>query len=170
MTGVDAKCMYSDMDGDLWVGTSTDGLLRFKDAAIRMYTTADGLPANYAMAVLSSHDGTLWVGSNCGGVSRFDGQSFKAYKEPEGLLNSCVWSMAEDSNHDLWIGTWGGGIFRFRDGHFTQPARTLRCLVWWWKGCHGNCIRSFETSSTGLLARHFEMLSATPGHTVSKRN
>jgi signal transduction histidine kinase/ligand-binding sensor domain-containing protein len=120
VTGVNAKCMYSDLDGDLWVGTSADGLLRFKDAAIRMYTTADGLPLNYATTVLSSHDGGLWVGTNCAGISRFDGQSFKTYNEQNGLLNSCVYSMAEDSNHDVWTGTWGGGIFRFRDGHFTQ--------------------------------------------------
>lgn len=108
------------MDGDLWVGTVGDGLLRFKDHTIRMYTMADGLPATVAMTVLSSHDGTLWVGGNCGGLSRFDGQRFHTYAEKEGMSNSSVWSMAEDSNHDLWVGTWGGGLNRFRDGHFTH--------------------------------------------------
>jgi signal transduction histidine kinase/ligand-binding sensor domain-containing protein len=119
--GVHARYMYSDLNGDLWVATGSEGLLRFKDRTFKMYTPTDGLPAsNIPMAVLAAHDGTLWAGSNCGGLSRFDGQRFKTYSEKDGLLNSCVWSLAEDANHDLWIGTWGGGLFRFRNGRFTQ--------------------------------------------------
>jgi ligand-binding sensor domain-containing protein len=119
--GVHARYMYSDANGDLWVATSSQGLLRFTDRDFKMYTSADGLPdSNIPMAVLAAHDGTLWVGSNCGGLSRFDGKRFKTYSEKDGLVNSCVWSLAEDANHDLWIGTWGGGLFRFRNGRFTQ--------------------------------------------------
>lgn len=119
--GVHARYMYSDMNGNLWVATASEGLLRFTDRAFKMYTPADGIPAaNIPMAVLSAQDGTLWVGSNCGGLSRFDGNRFKTYSEKDGLLNSCVWSLAEDARHDLWIGTWGGGLFRFRNGRFTQ--------------------------------------------------
>ena len=119
--GVHPTYMYTDVNGDLWVATGSEGLLRFKDRTFQMYTTADGLPgSNIAMTVLSAHDGALWVGSNCGGLSRFDGKRFKVYGEKNGLANTCVWSLAEDANHDLWIGTWGGGLHRFRDGHFTQ--------------------------------------------------
>lgn len=112
--------MYSDVDGDLWIGTANSGLIRLKDRTIRMYTTSDGLPGEVIMSVLTSHDGTLWAGSNCGGLSRFDGQHLRTYNEKDGLSNSCVWSLAEDSRQNLWVGTWGGGLYRFRDGHFTQ--------------------------------------------------
>jgi signal transduction histidine kinase/ligand-binding sensor domain-containing protein len=119
--GVHARYMYSDRDGDLWVATASEGLLRFTDRTFKMYTKADGLAdSNIPMAVLAAHDGTLWVGSNCGGLSRFDGKRFKTYTEKDGLQNSCVWSLAEDANQNLWIGTWGGGLFRFKNGRFTQ--------------------------------------------------
>jgi ligand-binding sensor domain-containing protein len=117
--------MYSDMDGDLWIGTANSGLIRLKDRTIRMYTASDGLPGEVVMSVLMSHDGTLWAGSNCGGLSRFDGQHFKTYNEKDGLSNSCVWSLAEDSKQNLWVGTWGGGLYRFRDGHFTNYSQQL---------------------------------------------
>jgi signal transduction histidine kinase/ligand-binding sensor domain-containing protein len=118
---VHPTAMYADVNGDLWVATRSEGLLRFKDRTFQMYTTADGLPgSNIAMAVLAGHDGTLWVGSNCGGLSSFDGKRFKVYAEKNGLVNTCVWSLAEDANHDIWVGTWGGGLNRFRNGHFTQ--------------------------------------------------
>jgi signal transduction histidine kinase/ligand-binding sensor domain-containing protein len=115
--------IYGDVDGDLWVGTNGDGLYRFKDRAVRMFTKSEGLPDDVIMTVLATSDGGLWTGANCGGISRFDGKRFKTYNEKDGLLNSCVWSLAEDANRDLWIGTWGGGAFRFRDGHFTQFSK-----------------------------------------------
>jgi signal transduction histidine kinase/ligand-binding sensor domain-containing protein len=114
-----ARSFYPAKDGELWVGTNGNGLIRLKHRVVRMYTSGDGLPNDTTMAVLSSHDGKVWVGGNCG-LSVFDGERFKIYRETDGLLNSCVWALAEDQNRDLWIGTYGGGLFRFRDGHFGQ--------------------------------------------------
>jgi signal transduction histidine kinase/ligand-binding sensor domain-containing protein len=121
--GVDVRYMYSDRDGDLWVGTNGDGLYRFKDRAARMFTTDDGLPNKVAMTVLSTRDGSLWTGFNCGGITRFDGHTFRTYNEKDGLLNSCVFALAEDRNGDLWVGTYGGGVFRFHDQKFTQYSK-----------------------------------------------
>jgi signal transduction histidine kinase/ligand-binding sensor domain-containing protein len=117
------RWIYGDVDGGLWVGTNGDGLYRFKDRAVRMFTKSDGLPNNVIMTVLATSDGGLWTGANCGGISRFDGKRFRTYNEKDGLLNSCVWSLAEDTNRDLWIGTYGGGAFRFREGRFTQFSK-----------------------------------------------
>ena len=121
--GIQVRSMYGDRDGNLWVGTNTDGLFRFKDRAVRMFTKADGLPGNLPMTVLTSHDGTLWIGFNCGGLVRYDGHKFHTYDEKDGLLNNCVFSLAEDPSHDLLIGTWGGGAFRFHNGIFTQYSK-----------------------------------------------
>ena len=121
--GMNVRQLYGDRDGNLWIGTNGDGLFRFKDRAVRMFTAADGLPNNVIQTVLASQDGGLWTGANCGGLSRFDGRSFLTYNEKNGLLNSCVWALAEDANHDLWIGTFGGGAFRFRGGSFTQYSK-----------------------------------------------
>ena len=117
------RYLYSDRDGNLWIGTNGDGLFRFRDRAVRMFTAADGLPNSVVMTVLATQDGGLWIGANSGGLSRFDGRRFQTYNEKNGLLNSCVWGLAEDGNHDLWIGTYGGGVFRFRGGSFTQYSK-----------------------------------------------
>jgi signal transduction histidine kinase/ligand-binding sensor domain-containing protein len=119
-----ARDIYSDRDGDLWIGTGDTGLARFRRRIIRMYTKADGLPNDWVQTTLSGQDGTLWVGNNCGGLSRFDGRRFTTYREKDGLSNSCVWSLAEDRNHDIWVGTWGGGLYRFSRGHFTQFSKS----------------------------------------------
>jgi signal transduction histidine kinase/ligand-binding sensor domain-containing protein len=121
--GLKARALYSDRDGNLWVGTNGDGLYRFKDRAVRMFTTNDGLPNNLIMTVIATHDGSVWTGANCGGITRFDGTHFQTYNEQNGLVNSCVFTLAEDLNHDLWVGTWGGGAFHYHNGTFTQYSK-----------------------------------------------
>jgi signal transduction histidine kinase/ligand-binding sensor domain-containing protein len=118
-TNLRPRFFYAARDGDLWVGTNGYGLVHLRRRVVRMFTAADGLPNDVAMAVLSAHDGRLWVGNNCG-LAVFDGKHFKNYNEKDGLANSCVWSLAEDAKNNLWIGTYGGGLFRFRDDHFVQ--------------------------------------------------
>jgi signal transduction histidine kinase/ligand-binding sensor domain-containing protein len=113
------RFFYAARDGDLWVGTNGYGLVHLRRRVVRMFTTADGLPNDVAMAVLPAHDGRLWVGNNCG-LAVFDGNHFRNYNEKDGLANSCVWALAEDAKANLWIGTYGGGLFRFRDDRFVQ--------------------------------------------------
>ena len=120
---IQVRFLYADRDGNLWVCTNGNGLYRFKEPAVRIFTTADGLPNNLIMTVLAAHDGSVWTGANCGGITRFDGKHFQTYNEKNGLLNSCVYALAEDLNHHLWIGTWGGGAFRYHNGSFTQHTK-----------------------------------------------
>jgi signal transduction histidine kinase/ligand-binding sensor domain-containing protein len=135
--------IYSDRDGDLWAGTNGEGLQRFKDRSVRMFTKQDGLPSNIPMTVLSRRDGSLWVGNNCGGLSVFEGHRFHTYAEKDGLSNSCVWALAEDQNNNLWVGTWGGGLFRFADGHFTQLSKP--------QGLAGDVVRGIQVARDGSL-------------------
>lgn len=121
--GMQVRSLYRHRDDNLWIGTNGDGLYKFKDRPVRMFTTADGLPKDLLMTVLVRQDGSVWTGANCGGISRFDGTRFQTYNEKHGLLNSCVFAIAEDSNRDLWIGTYGGGAFRYHNGHFTQYSK-----------------------------------------------
>ena len=119
---VNARCLSVSRDGTVWMGTNGNGLVRLRRRIVHMFTKADGMQEDIAMAVLPSDDGKLWIGNNCG-FAEFDGRRFKTYNEKDGLLNTCVWSLAEDRQKTLWIGTYGGGIFSFRNGHFTQYSK-----------------------------------------------
>ena len=132
-----------DREGNLWIGTNCEGLMRFKDRPIRTFTKADGLPNDIPMTVISKRDGSLWVGNNCGGLSVFNGERFKTYNEKDGLANSCVWALAEGKRGELWVGTWGGGLFRLADGHFAQFGSR--------QGLAGDVVRAITTASDGSL-------------------
>jgi signal transduction histidine kinase/ligand-binding sensor domain-containing protein len=113
----------NDRDSNLWVGTLDDGLYQFKEAAVRMFTTADGLPGNTIAKVIEAHDGAIWASAFCGGIARFDGRRFQAFGRKNGLSDECVFGLAEDSHHDLWVGTTVAGAFRYRNGVFEQSLQ-----------------------------------------------
>ena len=149
LPNIQVRAISADREGNLWIGTNAEGLMRFKDRAIRMFTKVDGLPNNIPMTVLSKSDGSLWVGNNCGGLSVFNGQRFKTYDEEDGLSNSCVWALAEGERGALWVGTWGGGLFRFADGHFAQFGSR--------QGLAGDVVRAI------VVARDTSLWIATDG-------
>jgi signal transduction histidine kinase/ligand-binding sensor domain-containing protein len=140
---IQVRPISADREGNLWLGTNGEGLVRFKDRPIRIFTKADGLPNNIPMTVLSKRDGSLWVGNNCGGLSVFNGERFKTYDEKDGLSNSCVWALAEGKSGELWVGTWGGGLFRFAHSHFAQFASP--------QGLAGDIVRAITVARDGSL-------------------
>jgi ligand-binding sensor domain-containing protein/signal transduction histidine kinase len=140
---IQVRAISADREGNLWLGTNGEGLMRFKDRRIRIFTKADGLPNNVPMTVLSKRDGSLWVGNNCGGLSVFNGERFKTYDEKDGLSNSCVWALAEGKSGELWVGTWGGGLFRFADSHFAQFTSR--------QGLAGDVVRAITIARDGSL-------------------
>ncbi len=117
-----ARYLYADRDGDLWLGSNGQGMIRMKNRIVQMFGTAEGLPNNTTISLLKSSDGRLWVGSRCG-LSVFDGQKFRTYSEKDGLANTCVNALAEDTKKDIWIGTHFGGLFRFHNGSFQQFSK-----------------------------------------------
>jgi signal transduction histidine kinase/ligand-binding sensor domain-containing protein len=111
--------LYEDRPGDIWVGTSGDGLERYspQSGEWRTYTPDPGnvwsLSHHSVNAVGEDSDGTLWVASG-DGLNRFDRASgtFSHFREADGLPDGWVSSLLVDSAGDLWLGT-GNGLARF---------------------------------------------------------
>ena len=79
--------LYEDHSGNIWICT-LGGLNKF-DPATRHFTvfkTKDGLPNDYAQAVLEDDKGHLWVSTNSG-ISMYDSKTnkFKNYTTEDGL-------------------------------------------------------------------------------------
>jgi ligand-binding sensor domain-containing protein/signal transduction histidine kinase len=95
---------------------------------LRVWRTADGLPADSVAAILPTRDGFLWVGTSAGLV-RFDGVKFTPLTLTSFSTNSpvSVTALCEDTDGSLWIGTLQDGLFVLKAGqvsHFS-PAQGL---------------------------------------------
>lgn len=112
----DVLVMTQDLDGYLWVGT-TSGLARFDGLQFSLWGThgEPALPVRSVPALTGAHDGSLWIGfGNPGGVSRFRNGQIVHYSEQDGLPRGAIAALIEDRHGTVWAGG-AGGLSRFAD-------------------------------------------------------
>ncbi|MEJ2679869.1 MAG: two-component regulator propeller domain-containing protein, partial [Gemmatimonadota bacterium] len=104
-----------DHDGNLWIGTNANGLLRAKRNVFTSYGTAQGLSHDVITAIYQDSRGTLWVGTNCGGVNEIDLRrrtirvlNPRSPGDPKG--DPCIFALGEAPAGTMWQGTYGGGV------------------------------------------------------------
>lgn len=68
-------CGLRDKSGNLWFGTTGEGVYRYDGNLFSQITVKDGLSNNNISSILEDKNGNIWFGS-ANGVSRFDGQQF----------------------------------------------------------------------------------------------
>jgi signal transduction histidine kinase/ligand-binding sensor domain-containing protein len=113
---VSAICQ--DREGALWFGGG-HGLMRYKDGALSVWTTKDGLAGDEVKTIINGAAGDLWIGG-IGGLSRFKDGKLASWTERDGLASNTVRALYEDRDGSLWIGSYDGGLTRFKDGRFTR--------------------------------------------------
>ena len=124
----DIQAITVDQDGNLWLGTRWDGVVRFDGTTWKAYNTAEGLAHYNVLSLAVGPAGGVWAGMEKG-ISRFDGQSWAPYRRssychtaycPEPRRVSAI-AVAPDGA--LWIA--GMGLQRF-DGESWSDLRSLR--------------------------------------------
>lgn len=112
--------VFADSDGDLWIGTSGNGLLRY-DRETGEYVryragreSENAISGDVVISMAKDLDGKLWLGTYMEGLTGFDGKRFKHYRDipgsKDGLSNNSVYSLYVDAKNRLWIGTLEGGL------------------------------------------------------------
>jgi len=119
-----------DTRGQIWSGTSGEGLFRFAAGGFQPENAAFRIgPQIYALA--QGRDGKIWAGGK-NGLGAFDGQDWKFFSTADGLPPNAVRALADDDQGRLWIGTEGGGLFALRDGKISSvhaPFKDVACLL-----------------------------------------
>lgn len=117
--------MFQDRDGNMWFGSTSDGVARWDGHSLTYFTTAEGLSGNWISSMAQDAQGDLWFGTG-GGVSRYPSTALRAgedrfttYTTKDGLASDQVWCMLLDRSGGLWSGT-EEGVSRF-DGKSFSP-------------------------------------------------
>src|SRR5260370_2381925 len=113
------RTILPDHDGNIWVGTASGGLCRFRGGSCTDFTTKDGLAHNWVGNLYEDRAGAIWI-ATLGGVSRFKNGRITSWHVRDGLASNRVACFHEDRAGSLWIGTEGGGLSRFKDGRFAN--------------------------------------------------
>jgi ligand-binding sensor domain-containing protein len=142
LPNLNARSLYQDRRGTVWVGLSQEGLVRYGDGRWQRYTTADGLPSNFVRAIREDSDGVLWIGTRGGGLARLKDGAFTVFSEKNGLVNDGIQALHVDVDGVLWIAT-RQGVSRLEKGTFTTYTIA--------DGLYSNFVYSFLEDGQGWL-------------------
>ncbi len=113
------KVMLRDGDGNLWIGTAGQGLLRLRGGRMERLTRRDGLSSDYISALLEDREGNLWAGTERG-IDQFSVPKSLHFSTLDGLSSDAAISVCTTHQGATWVGTAGGGLNRIEGDRITQ--------------------------------------------------
>jgi signal transduction histidine kinase/ligand-binding sensor domain-containing protein len=98
LSGTSITHILEDRDGNLWIGTTSSGLFRFREGSLEKVATSLG----HISALAEDDEGTLWVGTWGGGLNRLTRRRFFIHQprpeaEEVGLASICA-----DAKSQIW--------------------------------------------------------------------
>lgn len=106
------RAITEDRDGDLWVGTRSQGLYVVSGGEVRHVTTSQ----EEVTSLYCDPDGNIWVGTNGGGLDRVRRKTYRLYDMSTGLLQNLSYSVYADDRGDVWLANRDGGVARVHRG------------------------------------------------------
>lgn len=130
-----ASCVAAGTNGEVWIGTRSGALRRWKAGELTTWHQDDGLAGRAILALLVSKSGDVWLGEeNPESAQRFHDGKFFSFKLPPNVR--VIRALAEDAAGNIWAGTSRGVLLRFTgDQVFDETSNTggasplsIRCL------------------------------------------
>jgi len=129
---VNIHCGFQDKAGNLWFGTTGEGVYCYDGKLFTQFTVQDGLNSNYVYSILEDKIGHIWIGTDSG-LCCYDGKNIKNvpmimpdgnnfYTTPStnnAPVKNAVWSMLQDKSGKLWLGT-SAGVYCYDGVSFTR--------------------------------------------------
>jgi ligand-binding sensor domain-containing protein len=126
------SCGLQDKLGNLWFGTTGEGVYRYDGKFFTQFTVENGLSNNNISSILEDNAGNIWLGTT-DGICRYDGKKItqipisKSFVSVTGNSNyytkqstkNTVWSMLQDKSGKIWFGT-GDGVYWYNGVSFTH--------------------------------------------------
>jgi ligand-binding sensor domain-containing protein len=134
-------CGLEDKDGNLWFGTTGEGVYMYDGKSFTQFTEQDGLSSNYVYSILEDKAGNIWFGTQAG-LCRYDADMNAASRQektftgiPISVSHDILYpspstapttgsqkevvSMLQDKTGKLWFGT-NDGVYCYNGASFTR--------------------------------------------------
>lgn len=114
---IDISCITEDDNGNLWLGSDGEGLVRINTALnnrIHFNAKKGDIPTNLIISSFLDSKNRIWFGTYGGGTFYHENNDFVKLniknKRIAGLLKD-IRSIEEDANGNIWLGTIDKGLF-----------------------------------------------------------
>lgn len=97
--------VMEDMEGNFWVGTAGDGVVRLRPSSFRMITAENDILGGTTRTVALDREGNVWAGLATTGMARIDPKGTITVIATGDGSEGEVWSVLSASDGRVWIGT-----------------------------------------------------------------
>lgn len=135
----DYTCIAEDKYGNMWFGTSADGLVKFDGKRFYRYTdeNTSAITSNYTRRMIKDKEGNLWIGLS-NGIVRYNGIDWYT------IQTNMVTSLKVSSDNRIIAATNRGGLVEYYNGEITRIHSTEN-------GLQDNDLASACIDNTGTL-------------------
>lgn len=114
--------LFEDSWGNIWLGTSGNGVSKYAGELFKHYTEKNGLLGNYVYAVCTQGDSLLWMGTSAKGIlcKNLKTEHIVHYSLDSGFIDEKVKAIYLDYEGTLWLGTEGEGLWKKDENGFKQ--------------------------------------------------
>ena len=138
-----ASC--SDVDGNIWIGTSKGVLFRTRNGVITNETADVYGSTSSIRSLAATPDGSLWIGYAGQGLGRLKDGILKNITSAQGLFNDDISQIVSDDRGWLWFGS-DRGIFKARLRELNDVAEGRATTVLSIHYGTGNSLPSLQAS------------------------
>lgn len=140
-------CSLQDKNGNLWFGTTGEGVYRYDGKEFIQFTKKDGLSDNSVLSIFEDKSGHIWFGTD-DGASCYDGKTISKISFTNGIVTTTlqsqkntVSSILQDKKGIIWFGTSqdlycydGKSFFRFLDkkgisNNQNLHLKSIQCFI-----------------------------------------
>ena len=91
-----------DRDGNLWVGTGSEGILRVHGDVVDHYARAEGLSGDSVRAFFEDREGIVWAATK-NGIDKFNDPRVSTFSAVEGLSKDWVVGVLAGRDGTIWV-------------------------------------------------------------------
>ena len=163
-------CCSVDSAGQIWCGTTFDGLVKFDEISWKAFTTSNsGLPSNNIQCIAIDFVNNIWIGTEYG-LTKYDGTNWTLFdRSKSGLPSDFIRCLAIGIKDNVWIGT-GNGVVKYEGSKWQiydssnsgLPSDVISCIATdnydnVWIGTNNGVVKfngkewtSYNSSNSGL--------------------
>lgn len=125
-SGDNVHCSIKDKAGNLWFGTTSEGVYKYDGKVFTQFTESNGLNSNTVHHILEDKEGKIWIATSSG-ICVYDGKTFSKIQipapknQPINTYNNRkdVFNIIQDKSGKLWFATIDG-VFVYYGNSFTH--------------------------------------------------
>lgn len=137
-----------DREGNLWVGTMADGIIRIKENPFQSFTTNDGLPSNNVYGIMEDFNQNIWVGTHGFGAATIKNDSvINTHKALSSSTGGYFKGLFQAKDSTIYAGTLGTSLLALEQGEVDFPYSDFEG-----EGVPVDINAFFEDSDGGLWA------------------